>query len=217
MYCASVFVLKHCSNTCTWQVRLRIFKIMNKQMISRKERKERRNYRPELDLRPAYPGQNVYQTKVCANPYKLTTTVTTGVISSTVAIDFSKVDNSAVRFAAFSEYRIIKAVFNIVCCSSTNPGVAIAWIDEKSATTPTQAMAFAAKGQRFNCSSVDRNHILTWTSNDPLDLQYVALGTAPNLAFMKVYTNNAVLGSSIVATDYLIVEPTYTVQFRGFV
>jgi len=99
--------------------------------------------------------------------------------------------------------------------SSTNPGVLQFWIDEKSTNSPTLAEAQERATLIQNASAVDRNPVLKWTCADPSDLMYVPTATAFVTATFKVFTNNANFGSSIVATDYLEVEPEFQFQFRG--
>jgi hypothetical protein len=168
-------------------------------------------------LIPAFPGQVVKSFKLEATPLTITTTVTTGVIAQVFAVKASNIANFATRFGAlFEEYRIVRARFTVRCFSSTNPGLLIHWIDEKQTANPTSAEALQKSMKSFSASSPSP-HVITWTANDPLDLQYIDIGTtSTELATYKIYTDNALFGSSIVATAYACVAPEFWVQFRGY-
>lgn len=170
----------------------------------------------ELSLVKTYPNQVVWETWLPGTPVKRTTTVTTGLIASGIAISSASIASFAARFGStFVEYRMIRAKFKIRFFSSTNPGVVQFWLDEKSASTPTLAEAQERAVLSCSASSVDVMSELDWTSGDTLDLQYLAIGTATTLCTFKEYTNNANFGSSTVATDYYEVVPSFQLQFRG--
>jgi hypothetical protein len=168
-------------------------------------------------LIPAFPGQVTKSFKLEATPLTIVTTVTTGVIAQVFAVKASNIANFATRFAPlFEEYRIVRARFTVRCFSSTNPGLLIHWIDEKQTAAPTSAEALQKSMKSFSASSPSP-HVITWTANDPLDLQYIDTGTtATELATYKIYTDNALFGSSIVVTAYATVVPEFWVQFRGY-
>jgi hypothetical protein len=170
----------------------------------------------ELSLIRTYPGQAVWQVILPAEPLKFTTTVTTGVIASIYEVSASNITNFGGRFGStFVEYRIIRAKFHIRVFSSTNPGVIQFWIDEKSMSTPTLAEARERATLIVPASAVDDRPLIKWVCGDTLDLQYVAIGATTNPSTLKFYTDNANFGSSIVASDYFIVEPLFEFQFRG--
>jgi hypothetical protein len=149
-------------------------------------------------------------------PVKVTSTVTTGAIATVVSVTPTSITSFNARFAStFVEYRIVRAKFQIRLFSSTNPGVIQAWFDEKNNGTPTLAEANERATLIFNGSAVDTRPVLKWTCSDDLDLQYTATGTTATSGSFKVFSNNANFGSSIVATDYLIIEPEFQLQFRG--
>jgi hypothetical protein len=142
--------------------------------------------------------------------------VTTGLIAFVFNVSSGNIQSFATRFGStFVEYRIIRAKFQIRLFSSTNPGVLQFFIDEKSQSSPTLAEALERATLVVNASAVDQRPILKWVCADPLDLQYSATGTAAVSATFKCYSNNTNFGSSIVATDYFVVEPMFQVQFRG--
>jgi hypothetical protein len=172
---------------------------------------------PNRFLRPAFPGQPVGTFKILSNPVKLTTTVTTGVIASVVTLSSANVASFGTRFAGWEEGRIIKAMFKIDCFSATNPGRILMYQDSDDVTPPTLALAQSHKAKSFPASDVFEPHVLVFNNHALDKLQYATVaGGLPTVGYIKVYTDNAALGSSIVATDYIGYTIEYTVQFRGF-
>jgi len=170
----------------------------------------------EVKLIRSYPNQAVWQVWIPGTPTKFTTTVTTGVIAGTSIVNITNISAFATRFSStFVEYRIIRARFRVRLFSSTNPGVLHFWIDEKTTSAPTLAEATERATLVVSASAIDRQPELSWTAADPVDLAYNGTSTALNSATFKVYSNNANFGSSIVATDYLEIEPMFELQFRG--
>jgi len=170
----------------------------------------------ELSLIRTYPHQVCWEVWVPGTPTKFTTTVTSGLIAGVIGVTNTNVSAFATRFGStFVEHRLIRAIFKIRLFSSTNPGVLQIWIDEKSTVTPTLAEANERAVLTPSASGTSLSPVLKWVAADPLDLQYSALSSSPQPATFKVFTNNANFGSSIVATDYLEVEPAFQFQFRG--
>jgi hypothetical protein len=169
-----------------------------------------------LTLVKSYPRQVVWEVTLPATPTKLTTTVTTGLISATAQVSSAALAAFATRFGStFVEYRIIRARYLLRCFSSTNPGVFTCWFDEKSTAAPIVQEAQERSIGTFSCSSISTPHIFKWEASDTLDLQYQLISTAVTPVTFKVYTNNANFGASVVATDYLEIVPYFCVQFRG--
>jgi hypothetical protein len=167
-------------------------------------------------LLKSYPLQNVMQITLPGTAQLVTTTVTTGVIAAVFPIIAASIPNFATRFGAtWMEYRIVRVKFVFKTFSMTNPGLLTHWLDEKQAGVPTSAEALQVSRSQFSASSPSP-HTLVWTSQDPLDLQYIDIGTIVTImGTYKVYTDNANFGSSIVATAYGQICPYYIVQFRG--
>jgi hypothetical protein len=164
----------------------------------------------------AYPGQVVKQMKFEGAPLLLTTTVTTGVIAQVQNISSALIANFAARLGGlFEEYRIVRVKFLLKCFSSTNPGLMTHWLDEKQVGVPTSGEAIVKSTKQFSASSPSP-HSLMWTANDPLDLQYLDIGTVTNVASYKIYTDTANFGSSAVVTPYGQLTSQVTVQFRGY-
>ncbi len=166
---------------------------------------------------PSFPGQHTFEGWFQASPTVVSTTVTTGVISTDYDVNAAAIVNWNTRFqVTFREYRIIRARFRTRNFSTVNPGVFATWFDEKSTATPTSNEAQDKATKLFSCADVIGNHSLEWTAHDPLDLQYT-ISTTTNVTpvSFKIYTNNANFGSSIVATQYADILPEFYVQFRG--
>jgi hypothetical protein len=196
---------------------------MQKQMRKRDnaplKRKKNNNQKqdPNWILRPAFPGQPTYSCKVQSDPVKLTTTVTTGVIASTIIISSANITNFAARFQGFEEGRIIKAKLKISTFSSTNPGRILVYADADDATTPTLALAQSHKRLEFSAGDNKGVKSIVYDVHDLAKLEWTSVFAGlPACGYFKIYTNNANLGSSIVATDYLDYSIEYTLQFRGF-
>lgn len=187
-------------------------KTLSKNNNNRKSKQD-----PNWNLRPAFPGQPVGSFKILSNPVKLTTTVTTGVIAQTVTISSANIASFATRFAGWEEARIIKAVLKVDCFSATNPGRVLVYQDADDSTTPTLALAQSHKSLSFSAADVFEPHVLIYDNHQINNLDYDTVSSGITaVGYFKFYTDNAALGSSAVATDYLGYTIEYTVQFRGF-
>ncbi len=153
--------------------------------------------------------------KVPSPAVKVTTTVTTGAIATHVSLTPSLITDWTTRFACFDEYRVTHIAVEFRCFSSINPGVIRAWLEEKSTATPTAALAAVNRGITFPASAVERTHMLKWQATDYGDAEYTSMSGIAGTVYLKIYTDNAVFGSSTVATDYLAYKVQFTVQFRG--
>jgi hypothetical protein len=168
-------------------------------------------------LRPAFRGQPVYTAKIMSDFFKLTTTVTTGVIATVVTLRTNLITNFGARFPGFEEFRIVKARIIITMFSSTNPGRVVLYADPDDSTTPTLQLARNHRSMMLGASDITHPFIMSYTPHDLEKLNYVSMGAADNaIGYFKIYTDNAALGASIVATDYLDYSVDLTVQFRGF-
>lgn len=165
---------------------------------------------------PSYKDQPIPILKVPGNGGVITTTVTTGVISVAFACDTSTVTDWANRFSSlFEEYRLVRVDAKIDTFSVLNPGLLKIFFDEKSSTVPTAAAALE-RSQRDIAASNTGRHVVTWRVRDIADLVYSPTGTNYTPVWLKIYTDNGNLGSSIVATPYGFVSFMYTFQFRGY-
>lgn len=154
--------------------------------------------------------------KVNGDPLKYTTTVTTGVIASSTNILYSLISSFTTRFATWDEYRVVRVLFRIRFFSSTNPGIVRFWVEDRSSSAPTLAIAEAARGVVANASDVTREFRLDYKIMDPVYVDYTQLNATQSVGYFNVYTNNANYGASAAATDYCVVTPVFTIQFRGY-
>lgn len=167
---------------------------------------------------PSYPRQHLWEGWFEATPQLLTTTVTSGLIANAFNVTANSIGNFATRFGAtFDEYRIIGVKMQARCFSSTNPGLMVAWFDEKDGAAPTLAEAQQKMVTAFSASDVRGKHQIKWHARDPVDLEYTVISTivTPIPVTYKIYTNTANFGSSAVATPYIELVPQLRVQFRG--
>jgi len=180
--------------------------------------KQVRKARPDLELHPTFKGQPVYSVAVPAIPVKLTQTVTTGVVSSVLLVSSASIQDFATRFATlFTEYRIISVVFSVNLFSSTQPGLALSWIEEKDFSAPTAGEAAERGVKRFALGANQMPHHFRWLVSDPFDLQFRdSDSAAQSVAAFKVYSDNATYGSGITAADIGLISASFTFQFRGF-
>lgn len=165
----------------------------------------------------SYTGQATWKFKVPGLATKLTSTVTTGVISNSYGISIANVLGFATRFGAtFDEYRILRSEVQIRPISSLT-GVTVFFFDEKSATAPTANESTERVGMRVPNSNASDSSVLSmiWTARDLLDLEYTAIGTTVTPVYFKTYTDNNGWGTTTVASDLWIVEPLITFEFRG--
>ncbi len=122
---------------------------------------------PELELHPSFKGQAVLSCVIDADPTLLTTTVTTGVISSAQTISAANISSFTTRFAMWLEYRIVKVHIDWTCIANNTTGVCVGWIDEAGSGAPSGAASLAAGGRvEFPLSDVFGTHSKVWTPND---------------------------------------------------
>lgn len=173
--------------------------------------------RTELSDSPSYRGQQTFKAKLFGPPNVLTTTVTTGVISSAVAISTAQITSFATRFGStFDEYRILGANIQIRPLT-VSTGVTRFWFNEKSATAPAANDSFERTGITLDNTNANSksNTTMTWRARDLLDLQYTPIGTASTPAYFDVYTNNGNWGAPVTATALWIYDMELLIEFRG--
>ncbi len=168
-----------------------------------------------FQLKPAFPGQQVGCFRVLADPIKATTTVTTGAIATSTQLSYSLISSFTTRFAMWDEYRITRARIRFRPFSTTNPGVIRAWVEPRSSSTPTLAIAEASEGLVFSASDVVTDHLLDYKVMDPVYADFSGLNVTQPFGWLNYFTNNAQYGSSIVATDYFVASIEFVIQFRG--
>jgi hypothetical protein len=156
--------------------------------------------------------------KIDGASQKFTTTVTTGLIATSYAINLGNMPSFATRFGVvFDEARILKAVFRFRPCSSATPGMCNTWVEPVSSANPTAALAANNKVVAFSMGSNDRVTTLTYS---PSDFQYLeftdATVTNTTVGYLNIYTDNSNYASPTTATDAFVLRAEYIVQFRGY-
>jgi hypothetical protein len=155
---------------------------------------------------------------ITAEPALLSTTVTTGLIAFAYQIAPGNVENWATRFGGtFDEYRIVSVTVRVRPVSAAS-GVSAMWFDEKVVATPTLTEAQSRNLSLYsNTNAAARSFVtLRWQARDLLDLQYTPTGTttvAP--VTFKIYSDSANYGGPIAATAVWLIEPEFTIDFRG--
>lgn len=173
--------------------------------------------RAELSDGAAYAGQQLFRATIPGAAFKLTTTVTTGVLANTTQVAQAGITGFATRFAStFDEYRIVGADVEIQPITATS-GVLRCWFDEKSTSAPTanEANERTAQSVSLSNAAMPRPHVMRWRARDLLDLEYKAIGTDATPVSFKVYTDAASWGAPAVATDVVVVRYNLYFEFRG--
>jgi len=165
----------------------------------------------------SFAGLQRTRLTIPGTPVLLSTTVASGLIASTQAVQKTSISSFATRFATtYDEYRFVGCNFKCRAVGS-NPGVGVVWFDEKSNSTATLIDSQEKTGRRFpfNSGNGRSDFVMRWSATDLVDLQWSAIATTQTPVYFKIYTDNTNYGASAVATPYLLVEPEYIVEFRG--
>jgi len=165
-----------------------------------------------------YPGQRHVTLKLPGAPVLLTTTVTSGVISNRLILDpTSQVTGWATRFGStFDEY-VVKAVRVRIRPINTASGVTRFWFDDDS-TAPSANSASERIGQTLSNSQNNARSIVVmrYRTEDFVDLKYTNVANSPGSDYaFNVYTDAASWGSPVTVTPLWLIEPEFTVEFRG--
>jgi len=151
---------------------------------------------------------------------KITTVVTSGLIAYTAALNVGLVNSFAARFGtSFDEYMILSLTVRINTCSSNLPGLLNVWIENQSGATGTPAATDAKSNKTltFSAGSNEKTWSLSFNPrNTATQTWNLPSNTTASIGNLKIYTNNADFGSSVVATDYAVITGTMRVAFRGF-
>lgn len=165
----------------------------------------------------SYKGQARLTTKLPTISAIQTTTITTGVISSSIGISTSLINGFATRFGlTFDEYRILK-VYCKIRPLVVSTGVTRFLFDEKSSTALTATGSTQRVGLTLANNSADSKSLQTmiWSARDLLDLQYTAIGSSVTPVYFKIYTDSTNYGAPVSATALWLIEFDLTVEFRG--
>jgi hypothetical protein len=166
---------------------------------------------------PSFRGQQLFTVKMDGIPVKVTTTITTGVAAVAYEADaVSTVLGYGTRFSStFQEKRLIRAQFKVTMLAPST-GVLVSLFDEKVVSVPTANQAKEMDiMSRDPITNVLKPKTFFWQAKDIEDLEFEPVATASTPVTFKCYTSTADWGSTIVATDIAIIEPTFWVQFRG--
>lgn len=172
----------------------------------------------ELGNSRSYKDQALASFKVRGNASLLSTTITTGVIANSYVVTNSNIQNFSSRFAnSWDEYRIIKAHFAIRPVSPTASGITAFFFDEKLNSSPVLLDSQERNVKLLPNSSNNSKSVyeLEWSARDVADLVWTATTANLNPVWFKTYTDGANWGSPVVVTPLWIIQPTFTLQFRG--
>jgi hypothetical protein len=178
-----------------------------------------RSIRSELSDSPSYARQQYAMLTITASPELISTTVTTGVIAINYNISPADITNWATRFAGtFDEYRILSARMRVRPVSATT-GVTAMWFDEKNVSAaPTLTEAQERTLNVYTNSNANAKSYVTmvWRARDLVDLQYTSTAiTTVVPATFKLYSDNTNFGAPIAVTPAWLLEPEFTIEFRG--
>lgn len=197
-------------------------KTSNNRKRNQKTKSHNSSFRPNhndnaLMLRPEYKGQPAIVIKMNADPLLVTTTVGAG-FSSTTALQNSNIANFSSRFAAFTEFRVVKVEATARNFSSVNSGIANMWFTEDDASSPSSTSARDAKALQYNYANIVAGYQLSYVPHDPAQQTWNLVSTGnPIIGYFKHYTNITNFGCPNAATQLGAIEFVYTVQFRGLV
>jgi hypothetical protein len=165
-------------------------------------------------------GQVMVRMSLRGLPLKLTSTVTTGVIADSTALNAASstlgIPSFNTRFSPmFLEYRINSIKLELIPLGIYT-GVTYFFINEKSIGTPTYLDAFTVEASAVkNNEQSTRNFTLHWKNQDFSDAQWVVTSANNFSSYLNTYTDNANLGSPVTATELWIIRPTFDISFRG--
>lgn len=165
----------------------------------------------------SYKGQARLTTKLPTISAIQTTTITTGVIASSIGISTSLINGFSTRFGlTFDEYRILK-VYCKIRPLAVSTGVTRFLFDEKnsSAVSATGSTQRVGKTLANNAADPKSVTMMTWSARDLLDLQYTAIGSTVTPVYFKIYTDSTNYGAPATATALWLIEFDLTVEFRG--
>jgi len=174
-----------------------------------------------LTSRPKYAGEPVKRFTLAAPPTILSTTVTTGVIASTTNLDArGTIAGFLTRFQnTFDTYRVLKVVVKIRPLTVAT-GVTRMWFETSLASASDSATAASERVARtLSNSQADSKSTcqMSYEMNDIQELQYVSVASTQEPAYpiFYVYTDTASWGAPIAVTPLWLIEPIFTVEFRG--
>ncbi len=196
---------------------------MNKSKQSNRNNKRsaqtKRSTQLTVPWTPAVQGSNLISMDIEAYFGKLTTTVSSGVVANSYAIEAARMDNFSTRFQGFDEYRIESVLIRINCCSSAVTGLMNIWVEPNIAAsaTPTAGDAKANKTLTFANGANQKTHTIVYNPKNSVTQDWNDINQ-PNepIGYLKAFTNNSDFGSPVTAIDVAVVTGVFRVWFRGF-
>jgi hypothetical protein len=185
-------------------------------------RKPKTNQRRRRDdgvtpMPAAVPGEVAATLKIETWVGMYQTTVTTGVVAQSLAVQGGAVDNFASRFASFDEYRIRKVRYVATPVSSSNNGILNMWFETQSSATPTSSNAKDNYTKIIPLSDVNRTHSMNFNPRDPVSQGWLPITSVSTpCGYCKIYTDNTNFNSPITVLNVIIITATYWIEFRGF-
>ncbi len=171
----------------------------------------------KLTSLPSYPFEQFCQLKLTGTTSLLSTTVTTGLISSAYQVTNTAIGDFATRFgSSFDSYRIVSCEFRVRPCTQAS-GLSTFWFDESSTTAPTgtsaQERILVVKSNNSSCTA--SSFSMRWQVRKLEDMSFLPIGTSSTVVTFKVYTDNTAFGSPTTVTQLWYLQPVLTVQFKG--
>lgn len=154
---------------------------------------------------------------VPCDPFTLSTTVTTGVISAATVVSQDMVPNFNEFKVLFGQYRIRSASMDIIPLNAASGVTLWAWDDDDFTTTGETYMESKTGFIKSNHSANEKSTFrTTWVARDTQDTELLGTQISTyNVAALKTFTNASTYGAPIVATPLWLIRPTLRIEFRG--
>jgi hypothetical protein len=191
----------------------------------RKRRNNRRASRGKGDslARSSYLKQTARaQLTTLTFPWKMTKLSLAASSTFSLAVDVSNyttiLDTEAAAIVSrFNEWRIVKAVAELIPLSST-AGASVFWFAEDPASQVPSAQFKAATTRKFpNTNAQPTRCMLSWTPSDFTSLEFFTTSTSTTQPIFNFYgyTNSTDLGTPSSTTDLWTLTGNVTIECRG--
>jgi len=148
----------------------------------------------------------------------LTTTATTGLISSTASIQANSVLNFSTRIGdLWSEYVITGINIKVTPLQTTASGVTTFFFSDSSTAVPTLNESQGRVVHKLSNSAANPQSTRTfsWKARSLSDLTFQLTSFSYTAANFKCYTDATNYGAPVVATPLWLVEPEIQFTLRG--
>jgi len=147
--------------------------------------------------------------------------IATGQLALSIAVSINLINQVGGLQALFAEYAIVGVVFELRCNAATTPqGIYLAYVDEKSGTTPTAALALDSphiEGLVSNTESPS-SHKIMWKAADYLDMDWTTLASSTDIPiWLKLFCSTSATGTSASTAGQIIVTGSLALCLRGYV